>query len=187
MRRSPPPPIQVKQKTSFCFVPQFARPFLAQKRSRLPISKQKAIGALVFRIYSYLRRPKHEGYTFLFDWFPRHDSPRNIDTSCLRTPLPLSLPTRKGKAFFANPLICDRHRNPHYKVRNHFASNPRPYRIRMKDEPEKPLVTVEYSLKDKKVLQCYGDHDSKPNDNVMEFVNKKWLPYANRKLKQIAA
>ena len=59
--------------------------------------------------------------------------------------------------------------------------------IRMKDEPEKPLVTVEYSLKNKKVLQCYGDHDSKPDDCVMEFVNKKWLPYANRKLKQIAA
>ena len=59
--------------------------------------------------------------------------------------------------------------------------------IRMKDEPEKPLVTVEYSLKDKKVLQCYGDHDSKPNENIMQFVNKKWLPYANRKLKQIAA
>ena len=59
--------------------------------------------------------------------------------------------------------------------------------IRMKDEPEKPLVTVEYSLKDKKVLQCYGDHDSKPNESIMQFVNKKWLPYANRKLKQIAA
>ncbi len=59
--------------------------------------------------------------------------------------------------------------------------------IRTKDEPEKPLVTVEYSLKNKKVLQCYGDHDSKPDDCVMEFVNKKWLPYANRKLKQIAA
>ena len=55
------------------------------------------------------------------------------------------------------------------------------------EEPEKPLVTVEYSLKNKKVLQCYGDHDSKPDDCVMEFVNKKWLPYANRKLKQIAA
>ncbi len=59
--------------------------------------------------------------------------------------------------------------------------------IRTKEEPEKPLVTVEYSLKNKKVLQCYGDHDSKPNESVMEFVNKKWLPYANRKLKQIAA
>ena len=59
--------------------------------------------------------------------------------------------------------------------------------IRTKEEPEKPLVTVEYSLKNKKVLQCYGDHDSKPDDCVMEFINKKWLPYANRKLKQIAA
>lgn len=59
--------------------------------------------------------------------------------------------------------------------------------IRTKEEPNKPLVTVEYSLKNKKVLQCYGDHDSKPDDCVMEFVNKKWLPYANRKLKQIAA
>ena len=59
--------------------------------------------------------------------------------------------------------------------------------IRTKEEPEKPLVTVEYSLKNKKVLQCYGDHDSKPDDCVMEFVNKKWLPYANKKLKQIAA
>lgn len=59
--------------------------------------------------------------------------------------------------------------------------------IRTKEEPEKPLVTVEYSLKNKKVLQCYGDHDSKPDDCVMEFVKKKWLPYANKKLKQIAA
>lgn len=59
--------------------------------------------------------------------------------------------------------------------------------IRTKEQPDVPLVTVEYSLKNKKVLQCYGDHDSKPDDCVMEFVNKKWLPYANRKLKQIAA
>ena len=54
-------------------------------------------------------------------------------------------------------------------------------------DPDTPFVTVEYSLRNKKVLQCYGDHDSKPSDSVMEFVNKKWLPYANRKLKQIAA
>ena len=59
--------------------------------------------------------------------------------------------------------------------------------IRTREQPDVPLVTVEYSLKNKKVLQCYGDHDSKPDDCVMEFVNKKWLPYANRKLKQIAA
>ncbi len=33
----------------------------------------------------------------------------------------------------------------------------------------------------------YGDHDSKPNDCVMEYVNKKWLPFANRKLNKIQA
>lgn len=59
--------------------------------------------------------------------------------------------------------------------------------VRNAETPDKPFVTVEYSLKNKKILQCYGDHDHKPTDDVLEFVNKKWLPYANRKLKQIAA
>ena len=59
--------------------------------------------------------------------------------------------------------------------------------IRTKEQPDVPLVTIEYSPKQKRVLQCYGDHDSKPDDNVLEFVNKKWLPYANRKIKQLAA
>ena len=59
--------------------------------------------------------------------------------------------------------------------------------IRTKEQPDVPFVTIEYSPKQKRVLQCYGDHDSKPNDSVMEFVNKKWLPYANRKIKQLAA
>lgn len=51
-------------------------------------------------------------------------------------------------------------------------------------EPDVPFVTVEYSLKNKKILQCYGDSDTKPNDSVLEFVNKKWLPFANRQLKK---
>ena len=59
--------------------------------------------------------------------------------------------------------------------------------IRTKEQPNTPFVTVEYSPKQKRVLQCYGYHDSKPNDSVMEFVNKKWLPYANKKIKQLAA
>ncbi len=59
--------------------------------------------------------------------------------------------------------------------------------VRNAETPDKPFVTVEYSLKSKKILQCYGEHDHKPADDVLEFVNKKWLPYANRKLKQIAA
>lgn len=59
--------------------------------------------------------------------------------------------------------------------------------IRDKNNVKKPFVTVEYSPDKHKVLQCYGNNDSKPSDNVLEFVNKKWLPYANRKLKQLVA
>ena len=57
--------------------------------------------------------------------------------------------------------------------------------IRAKASPDTPLVTVEYSLSTKKLLQCYGDNDGKPADDVLEFVNKRWLPYANRKIKKL--
>ena len=59
--------------------------------------------------------------------------------------------------------------------------------IRKPSEPNKPFVTVEYSLENHKVLQCQGKNHSKPADEVLEYVNKKWLPYANRKLKKLAA
>ena len=58
--------------------------------------------------------------------------------------------------------------------------------IRNKEEPDIPFVTVEYSLENHKVLQCYGKSDTKPEEKVLNFVNKIWLPYANRKLKKIA-
>lgn len=48
-----------------------------------------------------------------------------------------------------------------------------------------PFVTIEFSLKNHKVLQCYGEHDHKLNDDVLHYVNKVWLPYANKHLKQI--
>jgi len=35
------------------------------------------------------------------------------------------------------------------------------------------------------VLQCYANRNSKPNDEVLHYVNKVWLPYANKHLKQI--
>lgn len=54
-------------------------------------------------------------------------------------------------------------------------------------EPDTPFVTLEYSLKNRKVLQCYGEHDTRPDDSVLNFVNKKWLPFANRQLKKIQA
>lgn len=59
--------------------------------------------------------------------------------------------------------------------------------VRRKTQIETPFVTLEYSLKQHKVLQCYADHDSKPTDNVLDFVNKIWLPYANRKIKKVCA
>lgn len=59
--------------------------------------------------------------------------------------------------------------------------------VRNIETPNVPFVTLEYSLKNKKVLQCYGAHDHRPDDNVLEFVNKKWLPFANRQLKKIQA
>lgn len=59
--------------------------------------------------------------------------------------------------------------------------------IRTKEQPDTPLVTVEYSPTQKKVLQCYGDHDSKPTEEILDFVHKKWLLYANKQIKQIAA
>ena len=43
--------------------------------------------------------------------------------------------------------------------------------VRKCEEIEKPYVTVEYGLKDNKVLQCYGYHDSKPQQEVIDFVN----------------
>ena len=34
-----------------------------------------------------------------------------------------------------------------------------------------------------KILQCYAEHNTKPQQEVQEFINKKWLPYSNKKLK----
>ncbi len=57
--------------------------------------------------------------------------------------------------------------------------------IRKTDEVTKPFVTVEYSIRRKEVLQCYGYNDKKPKQKVLDFVNDKWLPFANHQLKHI--
>lgn len=59
--------------------------------------------------------------------------------------------------------------------------------VRNRQEPETPFVTIEYSLRNHKVLQCYGEDDHKPSDDVLHYVNKVWLPYANRTIKKLAA
>ena len=59
--------------------------------------------------------------------------------------------------------------------------------VRTKEHPEKPLVTLEYSLQTHKVLQCHANRHAQPDDDILHYVNKVWLPYANKALKQIAA
>ena len=59
--------------------------------------------------------------------------------------------------------------------------------VRTKEQPDTPFVTLEYSLRNHKILQCYGEHDHKPNEDVLHYVNKVWLPYANRTVKKLAA
>ena len=51
--------------------------------------------------------------------------------------------------------------------------------------PDIPFITVEYSLEKHKILQCYGYHDTTPDTEVLYYVNKIWLPYANRKVRKI--
>lgn len=59
--------------------------------------------------------------------------------------------------------------------------------ILAKKHPKAPLVTLEYFLQTHKILQCYGKHNRKPNYEILHYVNKIWLLYSNKTLKQIAA
>lgn len=59
--------------------------------------------------------------------------------------------------------------------------------VRTKDNPQNPYVTVEYSIKSKKILQCYAKGNSNPDADVTSYIYSKWIPYANKVLKKIAA
>ena len=59
--------------------------------------------------------------------------------------------------------------------------------IRMREQPDTPFVTLEYSLQNHKILQCYGEHDHKPSNAVLHYVHKVWLPYANKTLRRLVA
>ena len=59
--------------------------------------------------------------------------------------------------------------------------------VRKMEELDKPFVTLEYSIRQKKILQCYAYDNQKPEETVLEFVNNKWLPHANKQLEKIAA
>ena len=49
-----------------------------------------------------------------------------------------------------------------------------------------PFVTIEYSLTSKKILQIYGDHDSKPEAEVIKFA-KEWEDNVTKRLKAAEA
>lgn len=57
--------------------------------------------------------------------------------------------------------------------------------VRRLTAPDKPFITMEYSVYGKNVLQCYGNKNTKPNNNVLDFVNNCWLPFANEQLKSL--
>ena len=57
--------------------------------------------------------------------------------------------------------------------------------IRDKNSPDIPLVTIEYSLLTKKILQCYADNNSQPSKEISHYIKKQWLPYANRQINKI--
>ena len=54
--------------------------------------------------------------------------------------------------------------------------------VRLSGSPTVPFVAVEYSPETKSIMQCYADKNSKPPENVLEFVNSRLLKAANKVL-----
>ena len=52
--------------------------------------------------------------------------------------------------------------------------------VRRKEEPNTPFVTVEYSPSKHKILQTHGMHNSTPDEQTMKYIQKTWLPFANK-------
>ena len=55
--------------------------------------------------------------------------------------------------------------------------------VRKEEDIETPFVTVEYGLKEKRVLQNYGYHDTIPEGNVLDFV-KEWGDMVTKDLRK---
>lgn len=56
--------------------------------------------------------------------------------------------------------------------------------IRRKSEMNTPFATAEYSIPQKRILQCYGAHDKRPPQDVIDFVDK-WAKIAKQKVEAI--
>lgn len=59
--------------------------------------------------------------------------------------------------------------------------------IRLKEKPNIPFITVEYSPSTRKILQIHGMNNSAPDEATKNYIERTWLPYANRHIKAIAA
>ena len=59
--------------------------------------------------------------------------------------------------------------------------------VRSATDTETPLATIEFSLKNKQIVQFYADHNTTPDQATRDYVNNVWLPTAQKALKKIAA
>lgn len=57
--------------------------------------------------------------------------------------------------------------------------------IRKKTDKNTPYVTLEYSINNQQILQCYGINNTKPDDNTLNYINQIWLPFAQKTTKKI--
>ena len=58
--------------------------------------------------------------------------------------------------------------------------------VRAISNPQTPFITLEYSIKSHKILQCYASHNAKPDNEILDCLNTVWLPYANKQIKKLA-
>lgn len=52
--------------------------------------------------------------------------------------------------------------------------------VRKVEDKTTPYVTMEYNPKNNKIVQVYGDHDTKPQQNVLDFLYNVWKPKADK-------
>lgn len=52
--------------------------------------------------------------------------------------------------------------------------------IFIRKEEDKPLYTMEYDPKGKKIKQLYGDHDTPPEESIKDILYNVWLPKVKR-------
>jgi len=57
--------------------------------------------------------------------------------------------------------------------------------LRKKEDPFTPFVTIEFSINKKQILQCYGAYNQTPEENILSFVNTKWLNYARNEINKL--